>query len=124
MKRKFLAAVAMLGCMVVAGLAVANDPAKQVDLSVLPPEYQQVANVQMSSDETWACEVALCMANPAGPMAVAECVKPIEKLYKQLAKGKPFPKCKFVDGGNQGGNPGGPGGGGDDGREIQVQQIK
>ena len=42
----------------------------------------------MSDDDTWACEVALCMANPDGPMAVAECVKPIEKLYKHLAKGE------------------------------------
>lgn len=123
MKRKFLAAVTMLGCVFAVGLAMARDPVQQVDTSVLPPEYQQVANTQMSDDDTWACEVALCMANPDGPTAVAECVKPIEKLYKHLAKGHSFPKCPFVSGGNDGGgSPGGPGGG--DGREREAQQIQ
>lgn len=46
----------------------------------------------------WACEVALCISNPAGPMAVSECVPPITKLYDHLAKGNSFPLCQSADG--------------------------
>lgn len=41
----------------------------------------------------WGCQVLLCLSNPAGPMAVSECVLPITKLYKSLEKGHKFPKC-------------------------------
>lgn len=53
-------------------------------------------STQMSDQTRWACEVAMCMSNPAGPTAVAECVAPIEKLYKELAKGHAFPSCPFL----------------------------
>lgn len=43
--------------------------------------------------DTWGCEVLLCMANPAGPMAAAACVPPIKKLWKVLAKGGSWPDC-------------------------------
>lgn len=46
----------------------------------------------------WACEVALCLSNPAGPMAVSQCVPPITKLYEHLAKGRAFPLCQSADG--------------------------
>lgn len=46
----------------------------------------------------WACEVALCISNPAGPMAVSECVPPIKKLYRHLARGGSFPLCQSADG--------------------------
>lgn len=46
----------------------------------------------------WACEVALCLSNPAGPMAVSQCVTPITKLYEHLAKGSAFPLCQSADG--------------------------
>ncbi|WP_285295577.1 hypothetical protein [Aureimonas altamirensis] len=46
----------------------------------------------------WACEVALCISNPAGPMAVSECVPPITQLYDHLAKGRSFPLCQSADG--------------------------
>lgn len=46
----------------------------------------------------WACEVALCLSNPAGPMAVSQCVPPITKLYEHLAKGRGFPLCRSADG--------------------------
>lgn len=48
--------------------------------------------------DNWACEVALCISNPAGPMAVSECVPPIQKLYRHLARGHSFPLCKSADG--------------------------
>jgi hypothetical protein len=42
------------------------------------------------------CTVLLCLANPAGPMAVAECVPPIKKLFRDLARGKSFPSCAMA----------------------------
>lgn len=46
----------------------------------------------------WACEVALCLSNPAGPMAVSECVPPIRKLHRHLAQSGGFPLCRSADG--------------------------
>lgn len=51
--------------------------------------------------DTWACEVLLCMANPAGPMAAGACVPPIKKLWKELARGHAFPTCSLGAGSNQ-----------------------
>lgn len=42
----------------------------------------------------WGCQVVLCLSNPGGPTQFKECVKPIEKLWESLAKGKPFPTCE------------------------------
>ena len=48
----------------------------------------------------WGCEVLLCLSNPAGPMAVSECVPPITRLYKAIFKTKPdpFPTCVMSNG--------------------------
>jgi hypothetical protein len=45
----------------------------------------------MASD--FGCQVLLCLSNPGGPMQYAACVQPIEKLWTDLAEGKPFPGC-------------------------------
>jgi hypothetical protein len=55
--------------------------------------------VAQASDH--GCQVLLCLANPGGPTKVAECVPPIKKLLKDLAKGKAFPSCKFSDSSGQ-----------------------
>jgi hypothetical protein len=70
----------------------------------------------MSADDEWACKVAMCMANPGGPTEFAECVDPIRKLRRQLAKGKPYPVCRFLGGGGQGGA--------DDGRHGDRNQAQ
>ena len=44
-------------------------------------------------EDLWGCEVALCMANPDGPTAAAACRDPMERLAKQLRRGRPFPRC-------------------------------
>jgi hypothetical protein len=54
----------------------------------------------MSADDEWACKVAMCISNPGGPTEFAECVDPIKRLRRQLAKGKPFPVCPFAGGGS------------------------
>lgn len=43
----------------------------------------------------YGCQVLLCLANPAGPTAVAQCVPPISQLWRDLARvpPRPFPTC-------------------------------
>lgn len=43
--------------------------------------------------DDWPCTVLLCLSNPAGATAENECVPPIEKLWKHLAKGGGMPTC-------------------------------
>lgn len=50
----------------------------------------------MSDKDKWACEVAMCLANPQGPTAVSECKPPINKMRRELAKGNSIPKCRFL----------------------------
>lgn len=44
----------------------------------------------------WGCEVILCLSNPGGPTQYAECRSPVEKLWRELAEGRPFPSCSGV----------------------------
>jgi len=44
----------------------------------------------------WGCQVFLCLANPGGPTQFAECQPPIQKLWRELAKGWSFPTCSGV----------------------------
>lgn len=85
-------------------------------------EYVNASNQFANSDEQWACELAMCLSNPAGPTAVRECVAPVQKMHRALAKGKVIPKCKFLAGGSSGG--GGPPGGGGDDRDREAQRVK
>lgn len=51
----------------------------------------------------YGCKVLLCLSNPAsngGPKGVAECVPPINQLYRDLRKGRAFPRCDLADGNN------------------------
>ena len=41
----------------------------------------------------YGCRVLLCLANPAGPTAIAQCVPPITQLWRDLARLRPFPTC-------------------------------
>lgn len=61
-----------------------------------------LAPLMAQAEDSFACEVVLCLANPNGATAVTECVAPIKKLYKQLAKGKPFPYCDMNSNDSQG----------------------
>ena len=42
--------------------------------------------------DDWECTVMLCLSNPAGPTAVAECIPPVEKLLSVIRSGG-APKC-------------------------------
>lgn len=46
--------------------------------------------------DDWGCQVALCMANPAGPTALAECVAPMQRLYDALRNKRGWPSCGRV----------------------------
>lgn len=52
--------------------------------------------------DDWGCQVILCLSNPGGPEQYGECVPPIEKLWRALRHGDPFPTCDFGAGGAQG----------------------
>ncbi|WP_228981511.1 hypothetical protein [Paraburkholderia gardini] len=52
--------------------------------------------------DDWGCQVILCLSNPGGSQQYAECVPPIEKLWRALRHGDPFPTCDFGRGGSQG----------------------
>ncbi|MGF6479569.1 hypothetical protein [Paraburkholderia sp. JPY419] len=52
--------------------------------------------------DDWGCQVMLCLSNPGGPEQYGECVPPIEKLWRALRHGDPFPTCDFGAGGAHG----------------------
>lgn len=52
-----------------------------------------LAWVPQAQASDYGCKVLLCLANPNGPMAVAECVPPISQLWDDLAHLRPFPSC-------------------------------
>lgn len=52
--------------------------------------------------DDWGCQVVLCLSNPGGPEQYSECVPPIERLWRALRHGDPFPTCDFGAGGSQG----------------------
>jgi hypothetical protein len=52
---------------------------------------------QSAYADDWGCQVMLCMSNPAGPMAVAECVPPMQRLYDAMSrKGFQWPTCDLA----------------------------
>lgn len=55
---------------------------------------------QPARADDWGCQVLLCLSNPAGPMAVGECVPPIQRLYNAIFKWRPdpFPTCVMSNG--------------------------
>lgn len=55
----------------------------------------------MAQADDWGCEVLLCLSNPQGPMAVSQCVPPIRKLWRELARGHGFPTCLMSNSQNQ-----------------------
>ena len=48
--------------------------------------------------DDWGCTVLLCLSNPGGPKAVAECVPPIDRLWEHLRNGGSFPTCQMSEG--------------------------
>lgn len=58
-----------------------------------------LASVGTSANASdYGCKVLLCLSNPAGPKAESECVPPINRLYRDLRKGRSFPSCEMAKG--------------------------
>ena len=55
------------------------------------------ANVGESRADDEGCTVILCLSNPAGWAAVSECVAPVQRALKAMAKGR-APQCTFSGG--------------------------
>ncbi|WP_445253721.1 hypothetical protein [Ochrobactrum sp. MYb379] len=51
---------------------------------------------QTAYADNWGCEVILCLSNPGGPMQYTQCRPPVQKLWRELARGKSFPTCSGV----------------------------
>ena len=51
---------------------------------------------EASADDE-GCTVFLCLSNPAGWAAVSQCVPPVERALKNMAKGR-VPRCEFSGG--------------------------
>lgn len=45
----------------------------------------------------YGCTVVLCLSNPNGPEAVAECIDPIQQLRRDLRRGLSFPSCEDAE---------------------------
>lgn len=61
-----------------------------------------VITPSLAHADDWGCQVILCLSNPGGPEQYAQCVPPVEKLWRALRHGDPFPTCDFGAGGSQG----------------------
>ena len=55
------------------------------------------ANVGESRADDEGCTVILCLSNPAGWSAVSDCVAPVQRALKAMAKGR-APQCTFSGG--------------------------
>lgn len=81
---------------IITGLAVSTTA-----FALTLPNGEEVE--ELTGNARWGCEVLLCLSNPNGPRAVAECRPPIDKLFKCLSKRHPckFPKCPQAGPGNE-----------------------
>jgi hypothetical protein len=58
------------------------------------------SNPMFQARSDWGCEVLMCMSNPNGSTAVTECRPPMERLWRELSRGRPFPTCTLNNGSN------------------------
>ena len=47
----------------------------------------------LRAQDSWPCEVLLCVSNPGGMTQFSQCLPPIRRLITYLALGKGFPTC-------------------------------
>ncbi|MBT1159552.1 hypothetical protein J1C56_28765 [Aminobacter anthyllidis] len=43
--------------------------------------------------DDFGCKVLLCILNPQGWASVGECVPPVERAFRMVAHGQPWPQC-------------------------------
>lgn len=71
--------------------------AKLVATCILGISSIGAMGVAQAATEDLGCTFVLCMAAP-NPLGIAECVSPVKKVLKSIAKGKKPPICKMEDG--------------------------
>jgi hypothetical protein len=57
---------------------------------------------RLAHADDWGCQVLLCLCNPGDPEQYGACRPPIERLWRALRQGDPFPTCEFGTGGARG----------------------
>lgn len=75
----------------------------ETDITISPevsdamsPELRDILNQpapDLTDGKYYGCAVLLCLANPNGWSSVSECHPPVKKLFRDLWKGKSWPKC-------------------------------
>jgi len=73
---------------------VAIVAAAMITVAAMSGAVAQVPQAQSN----WPREALLCLANPNGATALAECRPPIDRLRQHLTRGRPFPSCTMSDG--------------------------
>ena len=83
---------------------IGTDPTRSKKLGLRRNAYAAVLCFTIVCDakaDDDGCTVLLCLSNPAGWSAVTECVPPVQRALKSMAKGR-VPLCAF--GGGSGGS--------------------
>jgi len=55
------------------------------------------------AQDMFGCKVLMCLSNPAGPRAEPQCVDDINRLYRDLHRGRPMPSCSMASANSSGG---------------------
>lgn len=112
-----LAAVALIAAGAASAAKKVDAPAPDSGAGATQPTYTS----GLTAKEELGCKIVLCMANPNGPSAVAECADAIKERARLIAKGKPIPKCPGYNTADTGGG-GNTGGGGSRDDNTRTQQ--
>lgn len=59
--------------------------------------FLAVVGVRPAGASMWGCTCILCLGAP-NPMSIAACVSPLRRLFRDLARGRPFPSCEGESG--------------------------
>ena len=54
-----------------------------------------LSNLNSLVTNDYGCKVLLCLADPQGPKTQTECRPPINRLERDLRRGRPFPTCNM-----------------------------
>ncbi|BCG83507.1 hypothetical protein [Mesorhizobium sp. 113-3-3] len=59
---------------------------------VVLPTLAALSSAPAQADD-FGCKVLLCILNPQGWASVGECVPPVERAFRMVAHGEPWPQC-------------------------------
>ncbi len=85
----------MILCLAI--LSVNSYAEKTTPIRPLVTNSSLEAASNLTADQTWACEIVLCLSNPKGPTAVNECKSPVAKYKNWLKHNNGIPHCPNAD---------------------------